>query len=63
MDRHRSGSAAREESRGRTTTRNKENSLADQAYLVQNENEVLRMKYPCTHPGTRNSTSPSASCS
>ena len=54
MDRHRSGSATREDGRGRTTTRNKENSLADQAYLTQNENEVLRMKYPCIHPGTKN---------
>ena len=44
MDRNRSGSGPREESRGKTTTRNKENTFADQTYLIQNENEVLRMK-------------------
>lgn len=45
MDRHRTVNTSKEDIRARATIKNKENPLSDTVYLIQNENEVLRMKY------------------
>jgi hypothetical protein len=55
MDRHRLGSSKNEEARGRGVAKNKENPISDTVYLLQNENDVLRMKYICMEVETKKS--------
>lgn len=53
MDRHRTAAPRGEESRNRHTAKIKENPLNDAVYLIQNENDVLRMKYSLSHSGMK----------
>ena len=45
MDRHRLANTKNDDSKGRAAAKNKENPISDTVYLLQNENDVLRMKY------------------
>ena len=53
MDRHRLGNPKNEDARGRGAAKNKENPISDTVYLLQNENDVLRMKYICMEVETK----------
>jgi hypothetical protein len=56
-DKHRTPVSRVKEAEGRNPPKNKENPLNDTVYLIQNENDVLRMKYTWHHIGTTSSTS------
>ena len=45
MDRNRQTAHTREERHHRVQNKNKENPVGDAVFLIQNENDVLRMKY------------------
>lgn len=44
MSRNRVNSSARDDTHNKATKRNKENPVSDTVFLIQNENDVLRMK-------------------
>ena len=45
MDRNRSGHQHRDEVHGKGSRKGKQNPNTDAVFLIQNENDVLRMKY------------------
>ena len=53
MDRHRLGNPKNEETKSQKKKKNKENPISDTVYLLQNENDVLRMKYTCMEVETK----------
>jgi hypothetical protein len=60
LERHRPAAGKAEDGRGRPGGKTKENPLADAVYLIQNENDVLRMKYGFSDTGMTRLDSESA---
>jgi len=56
MSRTKGGSTARDDPHNKATKRNKENPVSDTVFLIQNENDVLRMKYTICYLETHSST-------
>jgi len=52
MSRTKGGSTARDDPHNKATKRNKENPVSDTVFLIQNENDVLRMKYSICYSET-----------